>query len=387
MTKKILFLVERLGCGGINRSLENLLSILPDKNLDIIVMALDGTGQYQHGFPNSKLFKANFILDRMTRYIGYEHGLNKYITGGLKLINRLSDRKIYSQLCRRLEHQIDRQHFDVLIAFGEGGPSKYISHITASKKIAWIHCDFKSYLSQSRYSAEEENATYDSFDNIVCVSEFTRRSFVQACPSNGHKAIRIYNALDIKKMTSMSIECIPEFSDGFNIVTIGRIDPIKRPSAVPSVLSKILSAGKNVHWYIIGPPAVQSEVDRLNSEIKKYGIAANIHVFGERKNPYPYIKNADLLVNTSSSEACPYVINEAKILGTPVVCTDFGSASEFVNNGINGFIAPLDKLADTIIRVIEDQTLYSRLKKNLADFNFDNGIIKQEFLKLIDIDK
>ena len=43
-----------------------------------------------------------------------------------------------------------------------------------------------------------------------------------------------------------------------------------------------------------------------------------------------------MVVSTSVSEACPNVINEAKILHTPIVATNFGSVYEFIEDGVNG---------------------------------------------------
>ena len=57
----------------------------------------------------------------------------------------------------------------------------------------------------------------------------------------------------------------------------------------------------------------------------------NITILGYKDNPYPYIKQSDLLVCLSSSEACPMIFNEAKVLSVPVVSSDFGGVEEFVD--------------------------------------------------------
>ena len=103
---------------------------------------------------------------------------------------------------------------------------------------------------------------------------------------------------------------------------------------------------------------------------------------GEKDNPYCYIRNSELLVNTSLSEACPYVINEAKILHKPVVCTDFGSAEEFIENGVNGYISPIESIHEPIISLIKNQELYDKMVSNISDFVYDNKRIINQIVGL-----
>lgn len=98
-----------------------------------------------------------------------------------------------------------------------------------------------------------------------------------------------------------------------------------------------------------------------------------------KTNPHYYIKNADLLVSLSSSEACPRVINEAKILHIPVVCTDFDTAYEYIDNMVNGIISPLNEIHQSILQMIQDRDLYYKITNNISDFHFDND----EIMKII----
>ena|GEM_PF-7133817 len=84
-------------------------------------------------------------------------------------------------------------------------------------------------------------------------------------------------------------------------------------------------------------------------------------------NPYSYISQADLIVNTSISEAAPNVINEALILHVPVICTNFGSAKEYVDNDKNGYIVPIEKIAEKVELLIKNISEYNRIKKRSYD--------------------
>ncbi len=96
---------------------------------------------------------------------------------------------------------------------------------------------------------------------------------------------------------------------------------------------------------------------------------------GYQENPYPYVKNADYLVQLSDDESWCNSITEAKILGVPVVVTNFESSYEQVKDGKNGIIVDLDIIdyTTTIDRMIGEK---SNLKRNLVDFEFHNEISK-----------
>jgi glycosyltransferase involved in cell wall biosynthesis len=159
--------------------------------------------------------------------------------------------------------------------------------------------------------------------------------------------------------------------NGFRIVSIGRIDPVKRFSLIPEIVNNLKKRKLNFRWFIIGE-GKGKEKELLIDNIFKYSVQNELLLLGEKNNPYPYIKQSDLLVSTSKSEACPNVINEAKILGTPIVAADFGSVYEFIEDNVNGLISPIETIADKIEQMITNDTLYNRIKNNISHFKYDN---------------
>lgn len=179
------------------------------------------------------------------------------------------------------------------------------------------------------------------------------------------------------KIQSQLVETPVLDSDYFNIVSVGRIDSVKRFSYIPQIakeISKVVIFGKKgIRWYVIGPQGgKRDEYDALVKNIEEHAVQDIVILTGEMANPYYHIANANLLVNLSISEACPYVINEAKILGTPCICSNFGSSYEFIENGVNGMICPLDSISHSIISLLTNPDLYESLKRDLANFTYDN---------------
>ena len=104
---------------------------------------------------------------------------------------------------------------------------------------------------------------------------------------------------------------------------------------------------------------------------------------GVKTNPHYYIKNADLLVSLSISEACPRVINEAKILHVPVVFTNFDTAKEFIENMENGLIYPIEEIKYSILEILQNKELNNKIRENISNFHFDNEDIMNNINKIL----
>ena len=57
---------------------------------------------------------------------------------------------------------------------------------------------------------------------------------------------------------------------------------------------------------------------------------------------YPYMNKADLIVQTSRWEGKSVVLDEAKILGIPILATDYATVKDQVENGKEGVIVEMD---------------------------------------------
>ena len=382
--KTILFVVTNLGTGGIMRALQNFLNCYNTSLYDVDVFALTHQGLYRDQLPNCRVLPRNRFIDASLARFEKQSGMGRVESFLMKILNKVTGYRFQSVLFRKVANKLgNNKKYDAVVGYSEGVPTAFVSCMNHPNKIGWIHCDYASYMQLN--NGHSELATYKELQHIVCVSEFTHRSFIRIYPTQKDKTETIYNIIDDVMMRDKAKDHILEtFDDScFNIVSVGRLDPVKRLSIVPELARKVMNAGCNIRWFVIGPKGTDGEVYLLNENRKKFNVEDVVLLLGEKANPYPYIAKADLLVNTSISEACPYVINEAKILGTPVVCTDFGSAKEFVENGRTGYYEPVEKLADRIIWIINHPRETYRIKENLSVFKYDNQLILKQIDSII----
>lgn len=382
---RILFVITSFGCGGINRALQNLLAFLSIKNpnFELDIFVLNPKGQYENVFNKYNVFKLNKCGNLILSNLNDVKGLEKIKVFFCKILNRLSKGNLIKLVYKKAYNDILKRKYNSIIAFSENSPTYFVSGLNHLNKTAWIHCDFYSYLNYSTLSKEEENKIYSSFKKIINVSEFTNQSFINLYPQYKDCSIAIHNLMNTDYMKKMSLEHMNQdvfFNfDGFKIVTIGRIDPVKNQSIIPDIAYFLKNKNLNFKWYVIGPTGNYIEFNKLEKKIENYSLQDQIILLGEQKNPYPFIAKANLLVNTSESEACPYIINEAKILATPVLCRNFGSSQEFIENNIDGFIRNKEDFAETIEKLMTtESSKLKEVKEKLKDFEYDNeGIIQK----------
>lgn len=379
--KKVLFVLPSYRYGGTIISFKNLLALLYGK-YEIHVKAIVNEGKnydyiskFAHMLDKRNIDASQFVMS-------YKSSTKRLIAKGCKNFLAKIGIDVAPLILKRQAKRFDCSEYDAVIGFQEGYATYFVSRTNAKNKIAWIHSIYSRLL---KLEGKDGIGAYDKIDKIVCVSETAKRDFCET-RNSAHDDIRVvYNALDSDLVKRMSNESVTtEHFDGFKLISVGRIDPVKRFSRIPSIVAALKRKGLKIRWTIVGGTAVQSEFDLLQSEILKYNVADDVIQKGQCANPYPYIKHSDLLVCLSSSETFNYTLAEARTLGVPVITTDFPAASEFVEHGVNGYITSIDNLANEIYSLLTGEGNYQKAKKDVAEFEYDNKLIKSQFAGLFE---
>lgn len=144
----------------------------------------------------------------------------------------------------------------------------------------------------------------------------------------------IYNELN-PDIISLSKEKVKTKKSKINLVTVSRISKEKGFERMLQVHDKIKHLDYN--WVIVG-----CGWDKGYEKLIKSKAPSNWEFVGHKDNPFPYIKQADYLLQLSDYEAFGYVMLEAKVLGTPVITTNYPSSYEMIKHGVNGYIVKKD---------------------------------------------
>lgn len=400
--KKILFVLPCFEFGGTVFSTLNMISILK-KEYDIYVYPLASFGPVRDQYDKAVLLPSDAFLDAV---FTPGHLLGRKPKAVLyKVFYRIAlflGIPIVPFVYKRVAAKLMRKHrFDFVASCQEGDTTEFVSFFQGVKRIAWFRSEYSVYRKHHTKRYEQRlHDIYSRIDSIVCVSQTTRDDFVRWFTECEEKAIAIHNIQNIERIIAKSKEPVPDPLDGwtenpkiqksenpFIIVSIGRISPQKRFSAIPSLAADLMERGLAFKWFIIGDGNIGGEGDRLREEQRKYNTSDVVFPIGSRLNPYPYLASANLFVITSSYEACPRVVAESIILGKPVVSADFSSAPEFVHNGVNGFVDKLYRLPEHIMKLANDRQLYNEMVGHCHSESIDVSGIYKKLIRLFSNDK
>lgn len=385
--KKLLIIIPSFSIGGTIVSLQSLLSLMDTSKYEIDVFALSRSGEYLERLPNCRVLPENIWLS--LRYFGrnllksFFVRLLRFFRVGLSKIGI----SIVPFLCKIGGRQLKTNLYDVVISYVES-INPIVCYYPARKRIAWIHCDYSRHLALTKKRSEEN--VYTRFEHIVCVSEFAKSVFCKFYPNLSSRVHAIHNVINeenIRCQAQKTSDLDPLFkTDRFTLVSVGRLDPVKQFDKIPYIAAEIKRlTAKPFYWYIIGGGrGFQTMENQIRNDVINQGLSDNVVLLGEKSNVYPYMAKADLYVSTSLSESFPLVINETKALGIPIVSNNFGSASESVEDGVDGYIVPIESMADVIVRLIENKSQMQLLKENLSREKYNNSIIIESVNSLLE---
>ena len=393
MKKKILFMVSSMNIGGVEKSLLSLLAVIPKEKYEITILTLDKKGGFLEYIPNNvKLIEAEWfkyikplIMDSpqniIKRYIkNYEFlKIPSFIYSYFKS-KKTNDRYIYYKHVLKSIPEC-KEKYDAAIAYA--GPTEiidaYISRkVKAEKKIAWVHFD----ISKHKINKKLYNNLYERFDKIFAVSNECKKKLDEIIPAVRNKSEVLFNIVSEDLINEMS-ESYVDFDDnykGIKIITVGRLSKEKGQDLAIKALAKLKKDRYDVKWYCIGEGNSRQEFEQL---IKEYNLENDFLLLGATSNPYPYIKNADIYVQTSRHEGYCLTLAEAKVLNKPIVTTNFIGAYEQIKNNENGFIVSCNEndLADAIRNLIDEKKFCSKFSKKLREEKIDTT---NEVNKLLD---
>lgn len=358
--KKILIIVMSLSTGGTTSALKALMQTSFSKDNDVSILIFCNTGVVQNPELKKYIIMPGNLAQLWFLNISNASLLAKILMLPIKIIKNTPwlGNRINTMIAKHIAKRTEKkEQYDTVISFAENTVPELVQHFKNENKIVWIHCDYGNRIKRN------DEHIFNKYRKIVCVSKFTRDSFVKRYPSLADRTVYIYNVCSIDSIRARSKEEIDDKffeTSTFTILSIGRIAPVKRFHEIPAIAKRLKDAGCAFKWYIIGGGSAE-DTDKIKTAIKNCGVMDEVIMLGARTNPFPYLKRANLLVSTSESEACPMIFNEAKILGTPIVSANFGSAHEFIKQGVDGYISSIEEMHNIIGWLIENKDEYSKL--------------------------
>lgn len=366
MRKSILFVIDSLNCGGAEKSLLSLLLLLNKEKYAISLWILHRGGVFEslvtegiNIIDNPKLTTTERIKQNIAHLI---HSL--YI----RILKLLRIREHGAELLWKCTGWATKGldlTYDVAIAYQQGFPTYLVAKkIKAKKKIAWVNADIFNVGYNIRYNFP----FYKQYNNIVPVSQLLQEKMEKELPRFTKKYRCVYDIINPDLIQKMSLETVNDFERTQNntiLVTVARMAPPKGYDIAVEAAHYLKEKGIPFIWYFIGSG---SEKERIQQMILQYHLHKEVRLLGLKTNPYPYMRLCDIYVQPSRFEGFGMSISETKILGKPVVSTNFKVVHDQITHEENGLISEMDaeSLSTQIIRMIQDDKLRQKIIDNVS---------------------
>jgi glycosyltransferase involved in cell wall biosynthesis len=172
---------------------------------------------------------------------------------------------------------------------------------------------------------------------VIAVAGLVKDYLVDSGEVDAARVSVIYNPVDVAAFTAAH----PLGDDGFRVVSVCRLDPIKNLGLLIRGIAAACNSGKRVELWLIGDGPSRKELEALVAEL---GLQDKVVFWGFQAAPAPFLAQASLFVLPSLSEGIPLSVAEAMLTGTPCLMTRVGGGPEFIREGENGWLLdPLDQ--------------------------------------------
>ena len=398
MRKNILFVIDSLHCAGAEKSLTTLLNLIDYSKYSVDLQLFGYGGEFEKLLPNEVNLLKPLEYTRFTS-IPLNEAVLKVIS--IKKLKMLYSRVKYSREIRKEQYThaekarvfwqctekvfpIVEKEYDIAISYAQGIPTFYTADkVKAKKKFAWVNTSY--ILNDIERNFQKEY--YLKYTKIVTVSHSAKDIFLNTFPEFSKKVEIIYDINDyafINKMSNVEdsdIKLIKNF-DGIKIVTLGRLASGKRYDRALDACKKLIEKGVNFKWYALGIGPLESEIRKL---ISKNKLEEHFILLGIKSNPYPYIKNCDIYVQTSDFEGFGLAIAEARMLNKPVVTTRFDAVFTQMVDRKNGLVVDMNgqSICDGILELINNEELKLKIIDYLKSEKKGNVEELDKFYELI----
>lgn len=370
--QKLLFVMSNLNNGGAERSLVNLLQMIDYSMYEVDLILFQKIGMFLKLVPKDvnildtdleKLFVPN--LGKKIK----KSGINKYDVK--RIIYTAIYKRKYGKSLKFKQYRWKEKYkncisvypkeYDTAIAYLHGEPIYYlVDCVNAKKKIGWVHNEY----TKAGLDAEFDREYYGNLDSIVTISDLCADVLKQTFPEYTDRICVLSNLTSSGIVRKMADDFVPEEYktykknyDGMILVSIGRLHPQKGFDIAIEVAKILKDENFSFKWFILGSGDLLAE---LESKRKEYDVQDVIEFIGSKENPYPYLKNADIVVQPSRYEGKSIVLDETKILAKPIVVTNYTTVRDQISD-YEGKVVELNSkdIADAIIWMKDNRDRFS----------------------------
>lgn len=390
--KDILFVMNNLNVGGAEKALVSLLQVFDftKYNVDLLLFKKEGLFLKQvpeqvtilqepenwkyFDMPFTQVLKENFLSFKWQVII--QRVRYKIDTGKTKNAT-VTEQFGWNKIARTIKPL--KKKYDCAIGFLEKNPNYFVvDKVSSNTKIGFIHNDYNA-LKLHKWIDEPY---FSKMSAVATVSDECVNVLKKEFPEHADIFKYIPNIVSGSLVKSMSKNNITLRKNA--LISVGRLEAQKGFDIAVEAAKILKSKGVNFHWYILGEG---SERKNLEALINRYELTSCFSLMGLTENPYPYIKHGEIFVQPSRFEGKSIAVDEAKILGKPILLTNFTTAKDQIENGVNGMIVDMTPqgVAAGIMKYLNDTEYTEKITLSLRSRNWGTEDEVMKFYKLMEL--
>ena len=143
------------------------------------------------------------------------------------------------------------------------------------------------------------------------------------------------------------------------VLWVGRLRAEKGLALLVDLIREIGPTMNDLHFVVVGAGPMEEDLRRWSTTWP------NVHVVGHQDDVASWYAAADVVVNTSPHEACPFTVLEAMAAGRPIVAPRSDGYVDLIEDGVSGILTARDarSLASALKSVLSFGGLSDRLAR------------------------
>ena len=373
--RRILFVISRFLDGGIDtvlvELLKNLIHQVPSLKISLaIILKMKGKEVFLEQIP--KEVDVHYLIEEPWLLAYKRWRIDGHRNKFYSLLDECFLNPIrYALLCLRF-YKLQRQN-DVVIDMDSRARS-IINWSLPTLNVSYFHFSFQHMMDNKPHYMRRMAKGLAKYDYVVSICKEMADEGARLFPWLKDKFVIIYNGVRQERVERLAAEEIthplwPQLSEKGYILAVERLEESQKDlTTLIKAYALLASRMPTVpHLVVLGEGR---DRDLLQELIRQQGLEQRVHLLGFTQNPYPWMKQARMMVHSSKFEGLPTVLIEGLMLGKFVVSTACPTGPrEILDEGNAGVLVPVgdtQAMATAIQEVLTDEDLQHRIRAGIA---------------------
>ncbi len=302
-------------------------------------------------------------LDRKTTVI-HVHGWTKALSSSI------------FDISFKMKYKLVLTLHDYFTACPNGGYFNYEENeICYLKPLSWkcirCNCDSRNYIFKiyrviRQFVQNKIVKLNKQLKNVITISKFSE-NILKSTLYQDTKITKIYNPIDIGKKE----KTIKSYENKYYLY-VGRLSKEKGVDLFCKAITELGEKG-----IVVGDGDERENLEKQYSNIEFVG-------WKDKEEVKAYMKKARALIFPSRwYEGAPLTPLEAMAIGLPCIVSNVCAASEFIHDGIDGFVFKNTEDLKHKIKYLNDDNALKKIGQNAYDFYWKNSFDEKVYAKNI----